>query len=81
MTRLLYGNFIWPVFFNKKFWLKKSPHILLKPEWNLITTTQDLTRIEFFSLIILVFYSILFGICPNYLLDGINMDFVINSLF
>ena len=34
----------------------------------------DLTKREFFILLTLVFFTILFGIYPNFILDGIHMS-------
>ena len=75
LTRILYGNLLLPSFFYNKVY---SNQLVFKPHWRLITVVQDITRIEFFSLFILTFYSIFFGIFPNYLLYSFYTD---NFLF
>lgn len=71
LTRILYGNLLWPAFFNNKILKKKT---ITKPKWMLLTITQDISRLDFFALGSLGFYSIFFGIFPNFLISGLISD-------
>lgn len=76
LTRVLYGNLLLPSTFTNNFILKAK--ILYKPGWKLLTNTQDIGRLEYFSLLNLTFYSIFFGLFPNFFLIPFLMD---NYLF
>lgn len=73
LTRILYGNILWPTFLT----LKKTTNLqfIYKPKWQLLTISQDINRLEFFSLAILSFYSIFFGIFPNFFLKAFINDY------
>lgn len=75
LTRILYGNFLWPSFLEgSRKLVKGGQTIIFKPKWQIISITQDINRVEFFSLSILSFYSIFFGIYPNFLLSAFIYD-------
>jgi NADH:ubiquinone oxidoreductase subunit 4 (subunit M) len=76
LSRILYGNILWPSFLN----LQKTKTWISRPSWNIITITQDLTRLEFFSLGILTFYSIFFGIWPNIFLFAFTRDYLLSLI-
>lgn len=73
LTRILYGTLLWPSFLFKSKNIKNSNKIF-RPSWRIISITQDINRIEFFSLLTLSFYSIFFGIYPNLLLTSFIQD-------
>ena len=78
LTRILYGNLLLPSFLSS---IKTSNFkSLYKPKWQLITTNQDITRLEFFSLSILSFYSIFFGIWPNLFLNSFTNDYYLTFI-
>ena len=78
LTRILYGNLLWPSFLE----IKKASDIqtVYKPQWQLITINQDITRLDFFSLSILSFYSIFFGIWPNLFLNSFINDYYLTFI-
>lgn len=77
MTRILYGNLMWPSMFwantgNRQTYL--DSRWIYRPVWELITVAQDITRIEFFALLLLSACTIFFGIYPNFLLLAFVKD-------